>query len=29
MVATNKAAGFDPVEDPSVPEDYTLSVFIF
>ena len=29
MVAANKAAGLDPVEDPSVPEDYTLSVPIF
>ena len=29
MVAANKAVGLDPVEDPSVPEDYTLSVPIF
>ena len=29
IVATNKAAGLDPVEDPSVPKDYTLSVPIF
>ena len=29
MVAANKAAGLDPVEDTSVPEDYTLSVPIF
>ena len=29
MVAANKATGFNPVEDPSVPEDYTLSVPIF
>ena len=29
MVTANKAAGLDPVEDPSVPEDYTLSVPIF
>ena len=29
MVVTNKAAGLNPVEDPSVPKDYTLSVPIF
>ena len=29
MVAANKAAGLDPVEDPSVLEDYTLLVLIF
>ena len=29
MVATNKATGLNPVEDPSVPKDYTLSVPIF
>ena len=29
MVVTNKVAGLNPVEDPSVPEDYTLSVPIF
>ena len=29
MVAANIAVGLDPVEDPSVPEDYTFSVPIF
>ena len=29
MVAANKAAGLNPVENPSVLEDYTLSVPIF
>ena len=29
MVATNKTASLNPVEDPSVPKDYTLSVPIF
>ena len=29
MAAANVAVGLDPVEDPSVPEDYTLSVPIF
>ena len=29
MAAVNKAAGLDPVEDSSVPEDYTFSVPIF
>ena len=29
MVAANKAAGLDPVEDPSMPKDYTFSVPIF
>ena len=29
MVAANKAIGLDPVEDPSVPKDYTLLVPIF
>ena len=29
MAAANIAIGLDPVEDPSVPEDYTLSVPIF
>ena len=29
MVAANKAAGLNPVEDPNVPEDYTLLVPIF
>ena len=29
MVATNKTVGLDPVEDPNVPKDYTLSVPIF
>ena len=29
MAAANAAAGLDPVEDPGVPKDYTLSVPIF
>ena len=29
MVAANKATGLNPVKDPSVPKDYTLSVPIF
>ena len=29
MAATNVIVGFNPVEDPSVPEDYTLLVPIF
>ena len=29
MAAVNTVVGLDPVEDPSVPEDYTLSVPIF
>ena len=29
MVVANKATGLNPVEDPSVPKDYTLSVPIF
>ena len=29
MVAANTAVGLNPVEDPNVPEDYTLSVPIF
>ena len=29
MVAANKATSLNPVENPSVPEDYTLLVPIF
>ena len=29
MVIINIIVGFDPVEDPNVPKDYTLSVPIF
>ena len=29
MVVTNKVTGLNPVEDPNVPEDYTLLVPIF
>ena len=29
MVVTNSIIGFNLVEDPSVPEDYTFSVPIF
>ena len=29
MAAANTAVGLDPVENPSMPEDYTLSVPIF
>ena len=29
IVAANVATGFDPVENSSVPKDYTLSVPIF
>ena len=29
MAAANTAIGLDPVEDPSVPKDYTFSMPIF
>ena len=29
IAAANAAVGLDPVEDPSVPKDYTFSVPIF
>ena len=29
IIAANKAAGLNPVENPNMPKDYTLSVPIF